>query len=321
MTSGVDNEYHPHILVRMKIFRKVITVAIVFAIFYFLIASLVKNWQKIPFDSLRFNIISLLVSFIFLFITFLIFVQSWRSIIRALGQSISFKGAFWVMSSSQMAKYVPGGIWFALSRVYLGKTEKLKGEFIALSVVIETGLTFLVGILLFFFALGLSNRGIIVNFLFIIPIFFLFLLALYPPILNKIMNIGLRLMKRPAIELKISYLHLLKLSVFFLGLWVAQIIGYYFLVDSIMPIPFYRIFSLAAAYTLSWMAGFIVVIAPGGLGVREGMMSILLSPILPAPLAIAISFIARIWITVFEIITFFMGLLVKKMSNRENNNH
>ena len=125
------------------------------------------------------------------------------------------------------------------------------------------------------------------------------------------MNIGLRLVKKPAIELKISYLHLLKLSVFFFGLWIAQIIGYYFLIDSIMPIPFYRIFSLAAAYTLSWMAGFIVVIAPGGLGVREGMMSILLSPILPAPLAIAISFIARVWITVFEIITFFIGLIVK----------
>ena len=199
----------------MKIFRKVITVAIVFAIFCFLIATLIKNWQQIPFNSLRFDIMSLLVSFIFLFITFLIFVQGWRSIMRALGQSISFKGAFWIMSSSQMAKYVPGGIWFALGRVYLGKTEKLKGEFIALSVVIETGLTFLVGILLFFLALGLSNRGIIVNFLFVIPIFFLFLLALYPPILNKIMNIGLRLVKKPAIELKISYLHLLKLSVFF----------------------------------------------------------------------------------------------------------
>ncbi len=300
----------------MRTFKKIITVAIVLIIFCFLISNLIKNWQKIPFDSLRFDGLSLVVSFVFLSITFLIFVQGWRSIISALGQNIAFKRAFWIMSSSQLAKYVPGGIWFALGRVYLGKTEKLKGEFIALSVVIETGLTFLVGILLFFFALGLSNRGIIVNFLFIIPIFFLFLLALYPPILNKIMNIGLRFMKRPAIELKISYLHLLKLSMFFLGLWVAQIIGYYFLVDSIMPIPFYRIFSLAAAYTLSWMAGFIVVIAPGGLGVREGMMSILLSPILPMPLAIAVSFISRIWMTVFEIVVFFVGLLVKKMSNR-----
>jgi len=54
MTSELDNEDHPHILVGMKIFRKVITVAIVFAIFYFLIASVVKNWQKIPFDSLHF---------------------------------------------------------------------------------------------------------------------------------------------------------------------------------------------------------------------------------------------------------------------------
>lgn len=295
----------------MKALRKVVTIVIILVIFYFLITGLIKNWQKIPFDSLRFDLLSLLISFIFLFITFALFIQGWRSIIHEFGQNVGFRKAFWIMSSSQMAKYVPGGIWFALGRVYLGRTEKLKGEIIALSVVIETGLTFLVGILLFFIALGLSNRDIIVNFLFIIPIFFVFLIALYPPVLNKLMNIGLKFLKRPAINLKISYIHLLKLSVFFLGLWVAQIIGYYFLINSIMPIPFYQIFSLAAAYTLSWMAGFIVVIAPGGLGVREGMMSILLSPILPAPLAIAISFIARVWITVFEIMTFFIGVIVK----------
>ena len=261
----------------VKVFRKVVTIIVILIIFYFLISSLIKNWQKIPFESLRFDIFSLIISFICLFITFLIFVQGWRSIIQEFGQKVSFRKAFWIMSSSQMAKYVPGGIWFALGRVYLGRSEKLKAEITALSVVIETGLTFLVGILLFFFSLGLSNRGIIVNFLFVIPIFFLFLLALYPPVLNRLMNIGLRFVKRPAIDIKISYLHLLKLSIFFLGLWVAQIIGYYFLINSIMPIPFSRIFSLAAAYTLSWMAGFIVVIAPGGLGVREGMMSILLS--------------------------------------------
>lgn len=292
-------------------FKKVITIIVVLVIFYFLVTSLVKNWQKIPFDILRFDVFSLIISFICLYITFLIFVQGWRSIIQEFGQIVSFRKAFWIMSSSQMAKYVPGGIWFALGRVYLGKTEKLKAEITALSVVIETALTFLVGILLFLIALGLSNRGVFLNFLFIIPIFFLFLLALYPPVLNKLMNTGLKIVKRPGIVLKISYFHLLRLSIFFLGLWVTQIFGYFFLINSILPTAFSKIFSLAAAYTLSWMAGFVVVIAPGGLGVREGMMSILLSPVLPAPLAIAISFIARVWITIFEIITFVIGVFVK----------
>jgi len=45
-------------------------------------------------------------------------------------------------------------------------------------------------------------------------------------------------------------------------------------------------------------------------------MTILLSPIVPAPLAIAISFVARAWITVFEIIIFFIGIIVKGRNTR-----
>jgi hypothetical protein len=60
------------------------------------------------------------------------------------------------------------------------------------------------------------------------------------------------------------------------------------------------------------MTGFIVIFAPGGLGIREGMMTLLLSPLVPTPLAIAISFMQRVWMTIFEVIIFFVGLVIKK---------
>jgi hypothetical protein len=60
------------------------------------------------------------------------------------------------------------------------------------------------------------------------------------------------------------------------------------------------------------MTGFVVIFAPGGLGVREGMMTLLLRSFIPTPLAIAISFIARVWMTLFEIVVFFIGLIVRR---------
>ena len=280
---------------------------------------MVKNWQKIPFDSLHFHSLNLIISYVFLFLNFLIFVEGWRNIMIKFGHSISFKNAFWIISSSQIAKYVPGGIWFALGRVYLGKSRNLKEENVALSVVVETGLTFLVGILLFLLSVSFVSQKIFANFLYIIPIFFLFLLVLYPPILNRVINFALKILKKPNIKITVSYSQILKLSIYFFGLWIAQIIGFYFVINAIYPMPISKIFTLSATYTLSWMTGFVVIFAPGGLGVREGMMTLLLSPILPAPLAIAISFIARIWITLFEIVIFFVGLLVKRLSNLKDN--
>ena len=299
----------------MRILKRVLTVVVVSIVFYFLITNLVKNWQKIPFDSLHFHSLNLIISYVFLFLNFLIFVEGWRNIMIKFGHSISFKNAFWIISSSQIAKYVPGGIWFALGRVYLGKSRNLKEENVALSVVVETGLTFLVGILLFLLSVNFVSQKIFANFLYVIPIFFLFLIVLYPSILNRVINFALQILKKPNIKITISYSQILKLSIYFFGLWIAQIIGFYFLINAIYPMPISKIFTLSAAYTLSWMTGFVVIFAPGGLGVREGMMTLLLSPILPAPLAIAISFIARIWITLFEIVIFFVGLLVKKLGN------
>ena len=300
----------------MKLVKKVVSILVVGVIFYFLLRNLINNWQHIPFESLHFNGLNLVISFGFLLLNFVIFVEGWRNIIRVLGGYVSFKRAFWIMSSSQLAKYVPGGIWFALGRVYLGRGEKLKEEIVAVSVIVETGLTFVVGILLFIISFMLTGAKGIINIIFLIPVFIVFLVMLYPPVLNRLMKIALKIFKRQSVELKLPYAQILALSIFFLGLWVLQIIGFYFLINAVYTISFDRIFALGAAYTMSWMTGFVVIFAPGGLGVREGMMSLLLASVLPAPLAIAISFIARVWMTLFEIAIFFIGLIVRRISNK-----
>jgi uncharacterized membrane protein YbhN (UPF0104 family) len=294
-------------------------VIVVLVIFYFLIRSLVRNWHQIPFASLHFRPAYLFISYIFLLLTFLIFVKAWQAIIRCLRSDIAFPNAFWVMAASQTAKYVPGGVWFALGRVYLAKNKELSPETIGVSVIIETGLTFLVGILLFFLALSLSRPENIVNYLLLIPVFFFFLLVLYPPVLNRLVNLGLKIIKRPAIRFELSYRQLLGIAFYFLGLWLAQIIGYFLLINSIYPIPIGRFPSLTAIYIISWMAGFIVILAPGGLGVREGTMSLLLSALVPSALAIGISFISRVWITIFEIVIFFIGLSIYRMKIKPQN--
>lgn len=285
-------------------------------IFYFLLLNLIKNWAKIPFQLLHFDIAKIIISFLLLFLNFLFFVEGWRRIIQKLGDPVSFQNAFWIMSASQTAKYVPGGVWFALSRMHLGKEMKLRAEIVGISVIIETALTFLVGISLFIFSQSVVGfRGLKILY-YIIPGFIFFFLVLYPPLLNRLLNFPLKILKRPCVDLKISYLQLFHLSIYFFGLWIAQIIGFYFLINSIYPIHISKLPHIASAYTLSWMSGFIVIFAPGGLGVREGMMSLLLSSFIPTPLAIVISFLSRVWITVFEIIVFFIGLFLKRLSAR-----
>lgn len=296
----------------MKILQRILTLAVVVAIFYFLLRTLITNWTQIPFSDLRFDPASIAASLLCLTAYFLILTRGWSAIVAELGGRIAYARAFWIMSTSQMAKYLPGGVWYTLGRVYLAKAERITEEIGLLSVVFETFLLMLTDLIIFLAAVNFIHGDTVLSPMLSVAFIIVILALLYPPLLNTLLNLALRLLRRPALRLRAKYTEILKLSTYFFAVWLAQIAGFYFLIRSIYPIPPAQLPNLAAAYTLSWITGFIVLFAPGGLGVREGMMTILLTPILPLPLAIAVSFLARVWITVFEILAFFAGVIVRR---------
>jgi uncharacterized membrane protein YbhN (UPF0104 family) len=300
----------------MKILNRVLTVIVVAVIFYFLIRSLVVNWNKIPFAQLRFDAGYVIVSFLFLFAYFLLLTQGWSRIVAELDGTLPYRKALYIMSTSQIAKYLPGGIWYTLGRVYLGKTAKIREEIGLLSVIFETFLLMLTDLVIFLVAINFLGSKTVLSPMLSVIFIVIILVLLYPPLLNALLNIALKLLRRPRVTLKVKYINILKLSAYFFAVWICQIAGFYALINSIYPLTPAQIPSITAAYTLSWITGFIVLFAPGGLGVREGMMSILLAPVLPSPLAIVISFITRIWITFFELVMFFIGLATKRQDRK-----
>ena len=52
--------------------------------------------------------------------------------------------------------------------------------------------------------------------------------------------------------------------------------------------------TLGAIYALSYLSGLVMPLAPAGLGVREGLMALLLSQLMPVPAAAAASVLVRV---------------------------
>ncbi|HET8654996.1 MAG TPA: hypothetical protein VFL93_05745, partial [Longimicrobiaceae bacterium] len=52
------------------------------------------------------------------------------------------------------------------------------------------------------------------------------------------------------------------------------------------------------------------VLAPGGLGVRESAMTLLLAPLLPAGVAAVLAIAARLWSVVSEVVLALCALLI-----------
>ena len=59
---------------------------------------------------------------------------------------------------------------------------------------------------------------------------------------------------------------------------------------------------ILSLYPFAWSIGFLSLITPGGLGVREGVLSLFLTTCLPSVTATLVALLSRLWIIVIEVI-------------------
>jgi uncharacterized membrane protein YbhN (UPF0104 family) len=305
---------------RLRWLRFTLGTVIVVAAFYFLVTRLVRDWHQIPFRELHFNVLYLVVSYLILLcFHFPLGGLSWRLILRGLGEDLPTIRCMAIMTVTQLGKYAPGKVWFTLGRMTLAKREGIPEDKSLVSVAVEIGFALLAAILLFAVAVMALPRSLVprqVYWLFaLVP---LCLLVVAPPILNRLLRFLLPRLKRPVFELRLSYPQLLALLGLYVLDWTVQGIGCFVLIRSFYPaLPLSSLPILLGGYSISWILGFIVLIAPAGLGVREGIYTLILRLALPKGLDIISALLTRVWMTTSELLMalFCLPLLRSKRRN------
>ncbi len=94
----------------------------------------------------------------------------------------------------------------------------------------------------------------------------------------------------------------LRLLAVYLLLWGYFGIAFFVFVKSIHPIPFRHLLMLIGLYPLAWSIGFLSLVTPGGLGVREGFLSLLLTLCMPPATATLVALLSRVWVMSAEIL-------------------
>ncbi|TET73915.1 MAG: hypothetical protein E3J56_03380, partial [Candidatus Aminicenantes bacterium] len=104
--------------------------------------------------------------------------------------------------------------------------------------------------------------------------------------------------KQKPIELNIKYRDILLILLLWCGLWTLTGVTYYFLVVSVHSFP---VSWLPVSIGIFSIAGVSQFLTPSGIGVLEGVLTVLLSLYLPVHIAILIALLARVWKTVAEL--------------------
>jgi uncharacterized membrane protein YbhN (UPF0104 family) len=295
-----------------RVLRWVIQIVVIGAIGFFLVRTVVRNWQQVADFPWRFNPWLLTASFVVLGGTLLLMVVLWRALLAKLGGRIPLPAAIRIFAISSMGRYLPGKVWQIVGMVYLGRKEGVRAEAGVWAALLAQILAVLSGMLFFFVSLLIEPKRMLVPFLknlgiegfspfwLLLPIAVI-LALLHPRILEKLTNWILKLLKREPIHFELSYLGLLGFFLLYMLGWASYGMTFYLFLASVNPTPIGDWVMVAGSFAASYIVGLLALFVPGGLGVREGLLALFLSSLVDSGVAVALSFGQRLWFTVVEL--------------------
>jgi len=252
---------------------------------FFLAKALKDHWQEVA--AIRIDAVGWATLTIALGVTLLAHIWAgwvWTLILRELNQSVNSFQFIQVYLKTNIAKYLPGNVWHYYGRITSAKTAGVTPGVATLSVLLEPLLMAAAALMMAMLATQpiWANRPIILQALPIIGLVTV-LIAIHP----RFLNLGIRSLGR--LKAKATGSTAAESSTFglvryplrpllgelgFLGL---RSIGFLLIILALKPLELSQIPLLVGVFSLAWLLGLIVPLAPGGLGVFDATAIALLA--------------------------------------------
>lgn len=304
---------------------------IIIAIFIFIFKSLFDNWGQLKAAKATFNYYYVISSVIVMQLAWLTTSWSWCKTLEIFGHKISFRNAFVIYFRSMVGKYLPGKFMQLMGMTYIASQKGVPEGLTVASVVIGQVYSLFSGVVIFAGALLAwefkSSSGYLLGFRWsAIPILIVILgLSFRPGLMIPLINWFLRLMKRVEIKTTIGIRQALSIFILFLIPWFVFGLSFWLLARSLAPVPLSQYALLTSIVVGGTVIGFLAVFSPGGIGVREGAMVILIPAMTGYPIAYASALAVgyRIVMSLVELVDFGLTWAVdrSKRPPRENIPH
>jgi len=294
----------------MKTLKKLQLVFLVLSA-YFIFRFLSQSAHKINLDQLSFDPLNLLLAMIFTIASFFFLVGKIKALYESELPVTNYARLFKTVAKTNLYRYLPGGIWnhagLALEAASdSGKSLKTttKLQFLNIAFMVYVGLIFL------FFVLPY-------------PINLILLVALVIGLLslNQLLTWLNRLWKSLKFKQELTFIkfepkELANIFANNLLFWLFNGLSFvYFLkgIGLINEVGLVKQLYLGASYILAWIAGFLFLPAPAGLGVREAVLGYFLDEAgISLALGVSVSLLYRLFILIRDLGMFVFSLFVRE---------
>lgn len=227
----------------------------------------------------------------------------WRRVLAAFEHDVALLPLTRVWFVSSLGRYIPGKVWQLVGVAdmtrELGIDAVTSVTSVALYMMYATLSAFVVGIYLFPPDAIASLEVPLLVARWVAPVA---LLLLHPALARGVLRLGGRILRR---ELRPWQGGIVDGGVLFamcIVQWLVYGAGFHAFTASLTDAPLALFPYLTASFALSFVAGYVVFIAPAGLGAKEGALTLLLSSVMPLSVAAAVAIGARLWIVAGEVV-------------------
>jgi len=278
----------------LRIMRsRVVRIAFLTAVLALLAAALVDQGDTLWHEVRRLSAPVVLLAFALNLCGLVCSLMVWREMLADLGSRLSIAEAWRIMYVGQLAKYIPGSIWPVLAQSELGADRGIPRSRSALSVLLCYGVMTCSGAIVAAITLPFATARTSAQYLWVLIVVPVSIVVLSPPVLNRLLNLVLRLARQPALQERVSFTGLARTMVWAMAGWLFNGLMVYVLMRQLAGHPQGTLLVSFGAYSLSWAAGFLAVFAPAGAGVREAVMVAVLGTRTTTAIALTIALVTR----------------------------
>ena len=240
---------------------------------------------------------------VLMLVTYLYIALIWHLLTRQFGIRLPFRMSLLKWSVSQFARYIPGSIFVLASRLVDYNSYKSSKERVTTSFLLENVIVML-SVSCVFFMFGWSfitdNTDFnILPYIVVVPVGVIVLTTGFPKwFTNKILGI----LKRKEITEWPRAACMMKCLVLGLIAFLQSGFGFYLVILSIQPLDISNLPLVIGAYAGSGVVNLLVFFVPGGIGVRDGALAFFLSYMMPVPVALLLSVVCRVVLTLSELL-------------------
>lgn len=271
--------------------------------------------------SIRVDVGRLIASSLVVLATYAVLIETWRRALAVWGAHVSFADAARIWNVSNLGKYVPGKVWqisaMAVMMQRIGVPLAASGAAALVLTIANVVVGFALVLALGARTLSAVPGGVVgVGALVAVAAAGLAAAPLLVPRLARAVG---RLLGRDLSRLTVPFAAVWRSALGCLIAWLLYGVAFRLFTSAVLGEAPGGLLPYVVAYTGSYLLGYLALLFPGGIGVRE----LALTSALPAlglmspPAAALVTVWSRLWLTVLELVPGLLYLAAGARSRRE----